>query len=83
MSTRKSIEIIPGSKGEFMYTYITSDNNYIYHSNYKTNSVVCYDFNGVKKWCYSSDLLKDPPYLTSIILTLKVYRVNTDCNVKF
>jgi DNA-binding beta-propeller fold protein YncE len=64
MSTRKSIEIIPGSKGEFMYTYITSDNNYIYHSNHKTNSVVCYDFNGVKKWCYSSDLLKEPKGIT-------------------
>ena len=64
MSTRKSIEIIPGSTGEFMYTYITSDNNYIYHSNYKTNSVVCYDFNGVKKWCYRNVLLKEPNGIT-------------------
>ena len=64
MSTRKYIEIIPGSTGEFWNTYITSDNNFIYHSNYKTNSVVCYDFNGVKKWCYSSDLLKNPHGIT-------------------
>ena len=64
MSTRKSIEIIPGSYREFSYTYITSDNNYIYHSNHNTNSVVCYDFNGVKKWCYSNDLLKDPRGIT-------------------
>jgi DNA-binding beta-propeller fold protein YncE len=47
-----------------MYTYITSDNNYIYHSNYKTNSVVCYDFNWVKTWCYRSDLLKYPQGIT-------------------
>ena len=64
MSTRKSIEIIPGSTGEFWNTYITSDNNYIYHSNHKTNSVVCYDFNGVKKWCYRNDLLKEPKGIT-------------------
>ena len=64
MSTRKSIDIIPGSHGEFSYTYITSDNNYIYHSIYNTNSVVCYDFNGVKKWCYSNDLLKNPRGIT-------------------
>jgi hypothetical protein len=64
MSTRKSIEIIPGSTGEFWNTYITSDNNYIYHSNHKVNSVVCYDFNGVKKWCYSNDLLKEPKGIT-------------------
>ena len=38
MSTRKSIEIIPGSTREFMYTYITSDNNYIYLSNTHSNS---------------------------------------------
>jgi hypothetical protein len=30
----------------------------------KTNSVVFYDFNGVKKWCYSSDLLKNPRGIT-------------------
>ena len=64
MSTRKSIQIIPGSEGEFMYTYITSDNNYIYHSNHKTSTVVCYDFNGVKKWCYRNDLLKEPKGIT-------------------
>ena len=64
MFTRKSIEIIPGSTGEFWNTYITSDNNYIYHSNHNTNSVVCYDFNGVKKWCYSNDLLKEPKGIT-------------------
>jgi DNA-binding beta-propeller fold protein YncE len=64
MSTRKSIEIIPGSYREFWNTYITSDNNYIYYSNHKTNSVICYDFNGVKKWCYSNDLLKDPRGIT-------------------
>ena len=64
MSTRKSIEIIQGSEGEFRWTYITSDNNYIYLSNHNTNSVVCYDFNGVKKWCYSNDLLKDPRGIT-------------------
>jgi DNA-binding beta-propeller fold protein YncE len=64
MSTRKSIEIIPGSKEGFSYTYITSDNNYTYHSNTHTNSVVCYDFNGVKKWCYRNDLLKEPKGIT-------------------
>jgi len=64
MSTRKSIEIIPGSEGEFSCTNITTDNNYIYHSNYKTNSVVCYDFNGIKKWCYSNDLLNFPQGIT-------------------
>jgi len=64
MSTRKSIEIIPGSEGEFWYTYITSDNNYIYHSNHKTNSVICYDFKGVKKWCHRNDLLKEPRGIT-------------------
>ena len=64
MSTRKSIQIIPGPKEGFSNTYITSDNNYIYHSNYKTNSVVCYDFNGDQKWCYSNDLLKNPTGIT-------------------
>jgi DNA-binding beta-propeller fold protein YncE len=64
MSTRKSIEIIPGSKEGFSYTYITSDNNYTYHSNTHTNYVVCYDFNGVKKWCYRNDLLKEPKGIT-------------------
>jgi DNA-binding beta-propeller fold protein YncE len=30
----------------------------------KTSTVVCYDFNGVKKWCYRNDLLKEPKGIT-------------------
>ena len=41
--------------------------------------MVCYDFNGVKKWCYSSDLLKEPKGIT-VDSTSNIYVTGYDSN---
>ncbi|VDI53651.1 Hypothetical predicted protein [Mytilus galloprovincialis] len=45
-------------------TYVTSNENFIFHSNWCDNSIVCYDFSGLVQWKYSDSLLRKPYGIT-------------------
>ncbi|CAG2186797.1 unnamed protein product [Mytilus edulis] len=45
-------------------TYVTSNENGIFHSNWKDDSVVCYDFRGQVQWKFNSSLVRKPLGIT-------------------
>ncbi|CAC5400965.1 unnamed protein product [Mytilus coruscus] len=41
-------------------TYLASDNNYFYHSDYENDSVTSYELKGRKIWSFKDDILRQP-----------------------
>lgn len=57
-------QILPNTPGSIYHTYVTSNENSIYHSNCHDDSVVCYDYNGQVKWKYTDSMLRKPYGIT-------------------
>lgn len=60
-------------------TYVTSNENSIYHSNWPDNSVVCYDFSGQVQWRYCDSLL-EKPYGITIDSSSNIYVAGSKSN---
>ncbi|XP_071150337.1 uncharacterized protein [Mytilus edulis] len=52
--------ILPNAPGMVDNTYVTSNKNRIFHSNWRDHSVVCYDFSGQVQWKYCDSILRQP-----------------------
>ncbi|XP_063418453.1 uncharacterized protein LOC134701255 [Mytilus trossulus] len=61
---QNNIRILPSAPRDVDETYVTSNEKSIFHSNWRTNSVVCYNYNGQVQWTYSDALLRKPYGIT-------------------
>ncbi|XP_052079883.1 uncharacterized protein LOC127718031 [Mytilus californianus] len=59
-----NMRILPNAPNMVDGTYVTSNENSIFHSNCRNNSVVCYNFSGQVQWTYSDSLLTKPYGIT-------------------
>ncbi|CAC5410186.1 unnamed protein product [Mytilus coruscus] len=59
-----NVRILPNAPRLVGYTYVTSNENNIFHSNCYDNSVVCYDYNGQVQWKYANSMLRKPYGIT-------------------
>ncbi|XP_063412046.1 uncharacterized protein LOC134694872 [Mytilus trossulus] len=59
-----NMQVLPYTTGSLYGTYVTSNENFIFHSNYHDNSVVCYNYNGQVQWKYTNSLLRRPKGIT-------------------
>ncbi|CAC5410187.1 unnamed protein product [Mytilus coruscus] len=74
-----TLQILPNAPGSLKNTYITSNENFIFHSNCHDNSVVCYDYRGQVQWKYSNSLLRKP-YGITLDYNSNIYVAGTDSN---
>ncbi|VDH98157.1 Hypothetical predicted protein [Mytilus galloprovincialis] len=74
-----NFRLLPNSPQQVSYTYVTSNENFIFHSNCYDHSVVCYDFNGQVQWIYSDSLLRKPCGIT-LDSHSNIYVVGFDSN---
>ncbi|XP_063411412.1 uncharacterized protein LOC134694338 [Mytilus trossulus] len=56
--------ILPNAPGMVDKTYVTSNKNHIFHTNWRDHSVVCYDFSGQVQWKYCDSILRQPSGIT-------------------
>ncbi|CAC5407976.1 unnamed protein product [Mytilus coruscus] len=63
-SNLTNVRILPNAPDKVDYTYVTSNENRIFHSNWNDDSVVCYDFSGQVQWKYCDLLLRKPYGIT-------------------
>ncbi|CAC5408337.1 unnamed protein product [Mytilus coruscus] len=54
-----NMQILPNAPKHVNETYVTSNEKGIFHSNWRDNSVICYDYNGQVQWTYTDSLLKN------------------------
>ncbi|XP_071149666.1 uncharacterized protein [Mytilus edulis] len=52
--------ILPNAPGMVAYTYVTSNKNRIFHTNWRDHSVVCYELSGQVQWKYCDSILRQP-----------------------
>ncbi|CAG2186794.1 unnamed protein product [Mytilus edulis] len=77
--SNQNFRLLPNAPLHVGYTYVTSNENFIFHSNYHDNSVVCYDYNGQIQWKYSDSLLRKP-YGITLDSNSNIYVAGFDSN---
>ncbi|XP_071149738.1 putative leucine-rich repeat-containing protein DDB_G0290503 [Mytilus edulis] len=60
----KNVRILPNAPRFVQDSYVTSNENNIFHSNCNDSTVICYDFSGQVQWKYTDSLLKRPHGIT-------------------
>lgn len=74
-----SMKNLPNEPKDVSHTYVTSNEKNIFHSNWRNNSVVCYDYNVQVQWTYTDSLLKKP-YGITLDSYSNIYVAGSDSN---
>ncbi|XP_071149670.1 E3 ubiquitin-protein ligase TRIM71-like [Mytilus edulis] len=78
--SNSNVRILPNSPKSAGDTYVASNANCIFHTNWRDDSVVCYDFSGQVKWKYMDSSLLKKPYGITLDTNSNIYVAGSDSN---
>ncbi|VDI49323.1 Hypothetical predicted protein [Mytilus galloprovincialis] len=71
--SHSKVRILPNSPKTADHTYVASNANCIFHTNWRDDSVVCYDFSGQVQWKYVDSTLLREPYGITLDTNSNIY----------
>ncbi|VDI49321.1 Hypothetical predicted protein [Mytilus galloprovincialis] len=78
--SNSNVRILPNSPKSADHTYVASNANCIFHTNWRDDSVVCYDFSGQVQWKYIDSSLLRKPYGVTLDTNSNIYVAGSDSN---
>ncbi|XP_063418455.1 uncharacterized protein LOC134701257 [Mytilus trossulus] len=78
--SNSNVRILPNSPKSAGDTYVASNANSIFHTNWPDDSVVCYDFSGRVQWTYVDSKLLRKPYGITLDTHSNIYVAGSDSN---
>ncbi|XP_071148846.1 uncharacterized protein [Mytilus edulis] len=78
--SNSNVRILPNSPKSADDTYVASNANRIFHTNWREDSVVCYDFSGQVQWKYVDSKLLRKPFGITLDANSNVYVACFDSN---
>ncbi|XP_063418484.1 uncharacterized protein LOC134701284 [Mytilus trossulus] len=78
--SNSNVRILPNSPKWADNTYVASNANQIFHTNWCDDSVVCYDFSGQVQWKYVDSTLLRKPYGITLDTYSNIYVAGSDSN---
>ncbi|XP_063411413.1 uncharacterized protein LOC134694339 [Mytilus trossulus] len=78
--SNSNVRLLPNSPKTAAHTYVASNANHIFHTNWHDDSVVCYDFSGQVQWRYVDSTLLRKPYGITLDTNSNIYVAGSDSN---